>query len=56
MPQSPRCLSLEQALAELVNLRASRNRRDAGPEIKALGDALGQTQRLGCDSGAYVRE
>jgi hypothetical protein len=23
MPQSPRCLSLEQALAELVNLRAS---------------------------------
>jgi hypothetical protein len=36
-------------LAELMNLSASRNRRDAGPEMKALGNALGQTQRLGCD-------
>ena len=41
--------SLEPALAELVKLRASRNRRNGGPKIKALGDALGQTQRLGCD-------
>jgi hypothetical protein len=32
--------SLEQALAELVKLRASRNRRNERPKIEALGDAL----------------
>jgi hypothetical protein len=41
--------SLEQALAELMKLRALRIRRNGGPKIMAPGDALNQTQRLGCD-------